>query len=476
MRRLVLLLALALSGAEGLAPVAWAQESPSGPTGADGSGPREVVETWPDGAEKARYALDAEGRRQGPYEERYPGGAVKVKAHYEADLLSGAYTSFFESGRRYVECFYKAGKLHNDYTERNDRSEVVLKARYRDGALDGRLEAFEGKRTVTSQIWLKGELKQLNGVEPYPKPLGAIREKVGAILGPGAPVREPAWYRGEEFDPAKGPPSAKARAPIAERRDMALRRLKAYRCLLGIPYEDMVLDETFNAHCEAGAKLCERIGRLDHTPKNPGLPEDEYKFAYRGTSSSNLSMGPPVEWSVDSYMDDSDPSNIDRIGHRAWCMNPRMLRTGFGESGIFSAMWSMDGSRGKVPDFDLIAYPARGWMPVEFFGDRHAWSVSLNSSHFGPPKKGKVKPRITRLDERYFPVGEPLKLDYLNVKNDSVGPKDLVIFRPEKLEVKPGARYWVELDGVEGRGKKGKSVEVNYLVEFVAVEAPTTGR
>src|SRR5262249_50213938 len=98
--------------------------------------------------------------------------------------------------------------------------------------------------------------------------------------------------------------------------------------------------------CDAAVQLLAKIGHLDHTPKNPGLPEDEYKLAYKGTSHSNLGQGfRSLANAVDDWMWDSDGGNIDRVGHRRWCRNPAMQKTGFGGSGKSTAMWAFDMGR-----------------------------------------------------------------------------------------------------------------------------------
>src|SRR5262245_3666302 len=74
-------------------------------------------------------------------------------------------------------------------------------------------------------------------------------------------------------------------------RTQSLQRLKAYRYLAEVPYEDLALDPEYDKACLAAVKLCEKIGKLDHQPKNPGLPEDEYKLALKGTTSSSLCYG-----------------------------------------------------------------------------------------------------------------------------------------------------------------------------------------
>src|SRR5262249_11739264 len=153
---------------------------------------------------------------------------------------------------------------------------------------------------------------------------------------------------------------------------------------------------------------------LDHTPENPGLPEEEYRKAFKGTSTSNLAIGVrSLERAVDVWMDDSDRRNIDRIGHRRWCLNPTMRIVGFGRADRFTAMTCQARSRRPVPDFDFVCWPARGPMPVEYFKPTHAWSVSLNPMKYRAPDA--VKPKLYALDRDGNKTGDPLPLDYTGV-------------------------------------------------------------
>jgi hypothetical protein len=48
---------------------------------------------------------------------------------------------------------------------------------------------------------------------------------------------------------------------------------------------------------------------------------------------------------VSQFMEDGGANNRDERGHRAWCLNARMGKVGFGSGGgSYSAMWCMDGS------------------------------------------------------------------------------------------------------------------------------------
>lgn len=255
----------------------------------------------------------------------------------------------------------------------------------------------------------------------------------------------------------------------------ALSSLNAYRYLCDLPW-DVGLDATYARKAQAGAEICRALGRLDHGPPNPGMPEEAYKVAKEGAGHSNLFVGgggPPS--SVRSFMNDSDPSNIDRLGHRRWCLHPRMALTGFGHAGSYAAMWSMDAGRPRdeVPDFEYVAYPPRGFLPVEYFRDRYAWSVSLNPAKYKSPAELKqdqirIYPLTgtgTTLDD--FSRGDLLEMDYFNVDTGGFGLPNCIIFRPAKINLRRGARYWVEIVGLETKG--GKPAEIGYLVEFTTL-------
>lgn len=248
----------------------------------------------------------------------------------------------------------------------------------------------------------------------------------------------------------------------------AVNLLNSYRCLVGLAF-DVELKDSYCETAQAGAELCNKIGKLDHTPKNPGLPEDVYKAGYEGTSKSNLSMGRGMSSTPMAYMDDSDKSNIDRVGHRRWCINPAMKYTGFGTEGRFSAMYAFDKSRSKVKDYDFVSFPGKGYHSVKYFASNYAWSVSLNPKKYSAPDKSRVKAEIYKLGRSdKLPLNtegeKALKLNYYNVNNSGFGIKYCIIFRPEKIKISSSAKYWVKISGL--KDKAGKDTTIEYLVEF----------
>jgi hypothetical protein len=394
-----------------------------------------VEEKFPDGRLRLKYTTDKDGKKDGVVTEYFPNGKVKLKATYKADELNGAWTSHHENGVVAISASYKKGKLHGAYVEKSDKGQVLLSAAYKDGRLDGALTRSEaGKPVVT--------LNFKNGEAVYGRTREQIARKIAEITAP-----------------------AKTKSDQAAERDDALRRLRAYRYVSEVPYEDVVLDEEMNRLTDAAARICETIGRIDHKPPNPGLPEAEYKLAFKGASSSNLAYGiRSLSHSLDVWMNDTDNRNIEHVGHRRWCLNPALVKTGFGRSGRFSAMYSFDNSRKAIPDIDLVAYPARGYMPVEFFGPRHAWHVSLSTKKYRRPEGVKVA--VYALDDTL--ARSSLTLDYTGVNYMPVGIPNAIVFRPEKVDLTPGRRYQVEIDGVAG--VDGKPAPIRYVVEFMSLK------
>jgi hypothetical protein len=244
-------------------------------------------------------------------------------------------------------------------------------------------------------------------------------------------------------------------------RAAALRRLQAYRALCGVPWQELALDSGFNDLCQAASEVCNKLGQISHDPPDPGgLPPGRYQQGRLGAASSNLCCRSDIASTVDAYMADSDSSNIDRVGHRRWCLNPPMRRTGFGWHEGTSAMWSMDEGGPCVRGMDAVCYPPPGCVPVDIFGPRHAWSNS--PLRFRSPKHANLKIRIVPLDDRYLPVGDPLVLDHATISEGEFASPTCIIFRPGKIKVAPKKRYWTEvsLDG-------GKTAVLRYLVEFV---------
>lgn len=396
-------------------------------------------EKFDDGKTKLKFAVDDAGKKQGPLLEYFANGKTKLKAVYKDDELDGQLTEYTEKGKVRLTAQYKTGKLHGLYSELGEKGEKKLSANYKDGVLDGSYVRYEGGQPGLSVTFKAGQLA-------FPRSEEQITKRLLAIDPPGQKI---------EGDNGM--------------REAALRRLKCYRYICEVPYENLVLDEEMNKICQAGAELCQKIGRIDHKPPNPGLPEADYKVAFNGTSKSNLAQGQAnLVRAVDSWMDDSDPSNIERVGHRRWCISPRLGKTGFGAAGRFYAMHSLDQSAKSVPDYDAVTFPARGLMPVQLFNPRYAWIIGLNPQKFRT-MDSNVEAKIWEIDELLTKVGEPLKMNYCKPAPGGFGLSNSLVFRPEKLDMSPGKRYLVEIDGVK-RSDGRTPAPIRYVVQFFRVK------
>ena len=403
----------------------------------------EKTENYPDGTKHQVYAVDADGLKNGTFKEFYRNGKPKTLATYRHGKLHGVLKAFDEGGK------------------------LQLQETYNDGQRHGQRQEFANKRLVKDEMWLNGELL-------VPRSAAILIAELKAIQTlPVKTVGEPPQVY-DKIRSALHDPSLQAQ------REAALRVLMAYRCLCELPYRDMVLDWSCDAYAEAASDVLGRLNKgLTHTPENPGMPDEDYRLGAKGAGSSNLHWtsnplgAPQMIEGLKGFMDDSDSKNIDRVGHRRWCLNPTMLKTGFGAlSGNYVAMWSFDTSRTAVPDYDFVAFPPRGLTPISVFHDHFAWSVSLNLAKYELPSQERVKVQVqpVRFQQRrgvLEPADKPLELNYFHVSADRIGIPGCIIFRPANFKVLAGNSYWVEIAGLRKKG--GKEAKIGYLVAFMSL-------
>lgn len=267
---------------------------------------------------------------------------------------------------------------------------------------------------------------------------------------------------------------APRKGPGASLQNAYLSKLRQYRFLCGVPYESLAWDAKYAELAEHASLVCAKLNQMTHTPtKPPGMSDADYELGRKGAGESNLFTGltEPAAC-VDGWMEDSDPKNIDRVGHRRWCLNPTMLKTAFGTVGNYAAMYAFDKSNAAVPDWDFVAYPARGYMPISFFGPKHAWSVSPNLKHFKAPVEAQIQVTIRAADAKLAPTGPPLKLDYFHVDGGGFGSGPAIIFRPANFALQEGA-FVVEIAGI--KPASGEEAPVRYVVNFVNLQKVPDG-
>jgi len=222
----------------------------------------------------------------------------------------------------------------------------------------------------------------------------------------------------------------------------AVNLLNVYRYLSSVPY-DVKADKGMIKGSEDAAKICREKGQLSH---DFGHSTDKCNLAM---NSGNLTM----ENSVMQYMKDSGANNRARRGHRRWCINHKMGKTGFGIDGAYSAMYSLDQSgRGGRKNY---SYPGHGFYPIKYLHG-NGWSYHLASGKAPADCQVEVW-RLSKRDDKITawnkePSGKKLACSYVNVYSDTV------VFEPESKEITKKGYYLVRL--------KGSGFKEQYLVKL----------
>lgn len=243
----------------------------------------------------------------------------------------------------------------------------------------------------------------------------------------------------------------------------ALADVNAIRYVAGID-ADVKLNDSYNKAAQAAALINAANGSLSHYPEKPsGMKDNLYSLGYQGAGKSNLAwtgwyteLGYSV---VNLWMDDGDASNISKVGHRRWILNPSMKETGFGfvqgNFGTFSSMYVIDKNWYAETEYYGVAWPAQN-MPLEWFRASYPWSISMGTS----VDASKIKVTLTRKsDNRKWEFSTKQADGYFNVDNGNYGKTGCIIFRPENISYFAGDSFSVKITGLE----KPVSYDVNFF-------------
>ncbi|MCL6603988.1 MAG: S-layer homology domain-containing protein [Paenibacillus sp.] len=245
-----------------------------------------------------------------------------------------------------------------------------------------------------------------------------------------------------------------------------LKAVNFVRYLAGLP-NDVEADWNLEKQEQAAALVNALNGGLSHNPTQPANMDNAlFSLASAGAGSSNLYAGDPTLYSnVTGYMSDSDSSNIDRVGHRRWIMNPRMKKTMFGF--IFKSMetpyqngamyvFNKDRSESEV-QYDYISWPSAGYFPKELFAPSDAWSVSVNPNTYDKTRTSSIQVNLTRVrDGKSWSFNETNKDrsgKYFNVEKSGFGVPYCIIFRPDDLkQFEAEDKFKVDIQGIYLKG------------------------
>lgn len=252
-----------------------------------------------------------------------------------------------------------------------------------------------------------------------------------------------------------------------------LDRLNAYRRLAGL--KNVTISAEYTDFAQTAALVTAANKKLSHAPSKPsGMSQEMFDKGYTGAAYGNLSYfygnqpeSGPLAFSVDMWMNDSDATNIDRLGHRRWLLNPTMGATGFGTANngqkYYSSLYAFDKSA-KADDFDFISWPPSGYMVSDtpLFTTEHAWNISLNPSKYSAPDISGVSIEMKSEDGTYS-FSKSSADGYFNISTMGYGVNNAIIFRPEAVNEYNG-KYTITVKGL--KTASGQDTTLTYTVNF----------
>lgn len=241
--------------------------------------------------------------------------------------------------------------------------------------------------------------------------------------------------------------------------DSSIKMLNQMRYIAGLQ-DNVTLNDEYNLKAQAAAMVNALNKSLDHHPVQPaGMDAGIYNLGYEGASSSNLAMGYSSLNSaiVEGWMLDGNESNIDRVGHRRWILNPTMGQTGFGIvslSTTYTSMYCFDRSNSSAKETQ-VAWPAQN-MPVDYFDATYPWSISMGTT----VDKASVLVSLRRVnDNAVWNFSAYGANGYFNVDNGGYGQKGCIIFRPDGITgYQAGDTFEVTITGT--------GINLSYTVQF----------
>jgi hypothetical protein len=386
--------------------------------------------------------LDAKGVRHGKYIETNADGKVLLRGKYKDGERDGTWTHYLPNGHTIESEEFRRDKRNGKRICNYDNGNPLSIITYAEGEIAAPFPVFDTH---------KQPLRMLR----YPR----RPSQVSAILKKWWPDKPIAPVFAQP--PVTKPPYAPGRMEALPLKQ-TLQMVQAYRALSGAAADDLVFDDGFNRDAQHGAVLLFRLGQLTHDPTRPNdMDQAFFDIGYQGCHTSNICSGQAVlDQCIQCWMDDSDPGNINQLGHRRWILSPPLQRLGFGYAEGYALLHVVGGAGGRMQPWDLIAFPGEGAYPANFLKPHLAWSVLLSPEVYHKQNGTKVGVAIFPLDDR-FQAGEPLPCNIINV--DEKDGELFIIFKPDEKAYAPGI-YWVRLDGLILN--KPVTKEVGYLVDL----------
>lgn len=325
---------------------------------------------------------------------------------------------------------------HNRLAWKQDKTVVILSAHYGDTP-DRLVVTFYKQDKGLEELRLTGQQDKVVVAKTNDESSKENRESV-ISRGDSDPREEKAKIKAviKEIESRDAPDG------VSSKVQDAVNLLNVYRFLSSVPY-DVEADGEFITSAEDAAAICEKNGRLSH---DFGHFTDKCNLAMNSAMKS-------MDQSVTQYINDAGANNREKRGHRRWCLNPKMGKTGFGMKGAYSAMYSLDQSSRNISD--NYSYPGHGFYPLDYLHG-NGWSYYLSEGV--APQNCEVKVwKLKRFTEKApnwsaEPEGAMIEVEYTSVYKKSI------VFEPGVTAVSEKGTYLVRL--------KGDGLKEQYLVHL----------
>jgi len=232
---------------------------------------------------------------------------------------------------------------------------------------------------------------------------------------------------------------------------------------------------TINLNAE-GAKLAQaaavvnRVNNaLSHTPSKPaGMGQALYDDGFEGAGITNIGWGYSSIYDAigRGWLNDTDSSNIAKLGHRTNFLSPALPYTGFGKADKYYAGMALclDNPTDRNKFFNdlnnfrgTIMYPAPGYFPIQALPNGSsggaAWSIQfdrtydLNNSNIVVKVNNRTTGEVTTLTESDQNVnGKYLSKPLVNQYSSSLG---MISFRVSTAALKDGDEYTITVSGIK---------------------------
>lgn len=256
-----------------------------------------------------------------------------------------------------------------------------------------------------------------------------------------------------------------------------IKALNFLRFVAGLP-DDVVLDPAEQDRAMHGAVLL-AASTFSHTPPQPeDMPKEFYDVALSSTTRSNIGSGySDLESFQLACMDDDSPGNLATVGHRRWILNPPLAKTGMGFADNRLTTYATDRSRASAVDYDFIAWPPAGPMPVQLFGTSVPWSVTLNPDRYDwTSEPHTVTLRRTRDGKTWTFTSSDTDTarEFFSFNTGGYGIANCFIFRPDPSEVayQPGDAFEVTVSGGIYYERTTTAAVVRYTTTFIPLGRP----